>query len=455
VRRRLALVALATTVGACAYYNGLYNANHLAKEARRAEREGRTGEARSLWSQAAVKAESVASRHPHSKYRDDALLLQGTALQSIRSCVSAVRPLELAADSSPDRNIRTEAALRAGQCRLDMAEPDSALEAVATVLKDGNARERSEAQLIRGQAYLSLGRTSEALDELSASATLAAVFPKAVALTELGRGEEGVAALRGVVADSFVEDAWLPALDTVGRVLPAETAPLVDALTARSDLDLGQRLRLWLADGRRWLEFGDTARAEDRFAQIHAAGPDSTAGRSARAYQGLLATVRARSWRDVPVLTDSLSAALRRGGEPVRIAGRYASVLTRARDGLQPDGEPLGLFLAAEGVRDSLENPALAASLFEQVVQRFPETVLAPKSLLVLATLRPQAADSLIGVLRERYPTSPYTLLLSGQGSEAYEVTEDSLRKAAAEAGRRRGREENPPPGQASRRNAP
>ena len=137
MRRSLPLVVLATAVGACAYYNGLYNANHLAKEARRAERQGRTGEARSLWSQAAVKAESVASRHPHSKYRDDAWLLQGTALQSIRSCVSAVRPLELAADSSPDRNIRAEAALRAGQCRLDMAEPDSALEAVATILRDG------------------------------------------------------------------------------------------------------------------------------------------------------------------------------------------------------------------------------------------------------------------------------------------------------------------------------
>jgi tetratricopeptide (TPR) repeat protein len=455
VRRALPLVALVTAVGACAYYNGLYNANHLAKEARRAERQGRTGEARSLWSQAAVKAESVASRHPHSKYRDDAWLLQGTALQSIRSCVSAVRPLELAADSSPDRNIRAEAALRAGQCRLDMAEPDSALEAVATILRDGSARERSEAQLIRGQAYLSLGRAQEALNELSASAALSAVFPKAVALTQMGRAEEGAAALQGVVADSFVEAAWLPALDTVGRVLPAEIASLVDALTARGDVDLGKRLRLWLADGRRWLESGDTTRAEDRFAQVRAAGSDSTAGRSARAYLGLLAVVRARSWRDVPALVDSLSAALRQGGEPVRIAGRAASVLTRAREGLQPGGEPLGLFLAAEGVRDSLANPALARSLFEQVVQRFPETVLAPKALLVLATLRPEAADSLIGVLRERYPTSPYTLLLSGQGNEAYEALEDSLRQAAAGAGRKRGRQESPPSDEAGRRNVP
>ncbi len=50
----------------CVYYNGLYNANQLAGEARKAEREGRRGEAQSLWAQAAVKAESVATRYPDS-----------------------------------------------------------------------------------------------------------------------------------------------------------------------------------------------------------------------------------------------------------------------------------------------------------------------------------------------------------------------------------------------------
>ena len=33
---------------ACAYYNGLYNANRLVGEAEKAQREGRSGEARSL-----------------------------------------------------------------------------------------------------------------------------------------------------------------------------------------------------------------------------------------------------------------------------------------------------------------------------------------------------------------------------------------------------------------------
>jgi len=64
----------------CAYYNGLYNANRLADDAQRAIRQGRPGEAKARWQEAAIKAESVAIHFPHSRYREEALLLQGRAL---------------------------------------------------------------------------------------------------------------------------------------------------------------------------------------------------------------------------------------------------------------------------------------------------------------------------------------------------------------------------------------
>ena len=49
----LMLLGVVTICG-CAYFNGLYNANQLEKDAPGGEGEGRVGEARSLWSQAAV-----------------------------------------------------------------------------------------------------------------------------------------------------------------------------------------------------------------------------------------------------------------------------------------------------------------------------------------------------------------------------------------------------------------
>jgi len=90
------LVLFTVAIG-CAYYNGLYNANRLADEARKAEREGRRSEAQSLWAQVAVKAESVATRYPDSRYRDDALLMQGHALKEIGECLDAPFKLTLPA----------------------------------------------------------------------------------------------------------------------------------------------------------------------------------------------------------------------------------------------------------------------------------------------------------------------------------------------------------------------
>jgi hypothetical protein len=64
---RLTLAATLVSTGACVYYNGMYNANRLARSARKAEREGRTFQANGLWGQVATKAESVVVRHPTSK----------------------------------------------------------------------------------------------------------------------------------------------------------------------------------------------------------------------------------------------------------------------------------------------------------------------------------------------------------------------------------------------------
>jgi len=436
VRRRV-LAALLLTTG-CAYYNGLYNANRLAREASRAEREGRTGEARSLWSQAAVKAESVVSRHPHSKYRDDALLLQGRALERVGSCIQAVDPLRLAADSSPDTELRVQARLLLGDCRLQLREPDSTIVAVAPVLETGSAAQRSTAFLLRGRAMLMLGRDEAALEQLTASATRDATFYAAVALTHLDRSGEAVDALSALPDEPYDESRWLPTLDSVGAHEPARVSLLVDGLADQPTRRIGERLRLWLQDGRRRLAGGDSLAAERRFIQVRALGPDSTEGRTARTYLAVFDAVHATSSSQVGLILDSLGAVLRQGGDPVRVGGMYATVLGRAAAGLSEEGSAMTLFLAAEDVRDSIENRALAASLFEQVGDLYPQSVLAPKALLAIATLRPAVSDSLVARLRERYPTSPYTLVLQGEGGAAFEALEDSLAQAARE-GRRRG----------------
>jgi tetratricopeptide (TPR) repeat protein len=436
------VAAVVLLLTGCAYYNGLYNANRLAREAERAERDGRTGEARSLWSQAAVKAESVASRHPRSRYRDDALYLQGRALERVGSCSQALPALALAADSSPDPSLRVNARLLLGDCRLQLREPESTLVAVEPVLGDGPPEARSAALLLRGRALLLLGRNEAALEELTASGAREGAYAKAVALARLERRDEAAATLGTVVDGPYDEAQWLPTLDSVGAGTPAVVGPILERLADHPDVRDGERARLWLADGERWLDTGDTTAAERRFQAVRDLAADSTEGLAARAHLAVFAGRRARARTEVPDVADSLRAAVQQGGAAARIGGPFVSVLARARDALESDGTDLALFLAAEHVRDSVGNRALAGSLLELVIERYPESVLAPKALLALAAARPAVGDSLIGVLRTRYPDSPYTLVLTGVGGSAFEALEDSLRRAAADVGRRRVREE-------------
>ena len=164
MRRRLWLLGtLALAVGACAYYNGLYNANRLAKDARRAEREGRTSEARSLWSRAAVKAETVIARFPKSKYHDDALLLRGIALERLKACGQAVPSLHEAVASSPNQELRAEARLVAARCWLALEQPESVVVEVTPLADDTPGVRHDEALLLRGRAYVWLGRGTLAL----------------------------------------------------------------------------------------------------------------------------------------------------------------------------------------------------------------------------------------------------------------------------------------------------
>ena len=444
--KRWRVAAAVLCVTGCAYYNGLYNANRLAREAERAERDGRTGEARSLWSQAAVKAESVVSRHPTSRYRDDALYLQGRAMERVGSCSQALSPLTLAADSSPDAALRVDARLLLGDCRLQLREPESTLVAVTPVLDEGTPDARSAALLLRGRALLQLGRNEAALEELTASGAREAAYAKAIALARLGRRDEAATTLEAVVDGPYLEERWLPTLDSVGRAHPATVAPILDRLAGHPGVRDGQRARLWLADGERWLGVGDTAAAERRFAAVRDLAADSTEGRTARAHLAVFAARRVGRWGDVYGVADSLRTVVQQGGEAARIGGRFSNIFTRARFELEPDGSPLGLFLAAEDVRDTVGNRELAGSLLEQVVERHAGSVIAPKALLALAVMRPAVSDSLVGVLRTRYPESPYTLVLAGAGAAAYEALEDSLRRTGLDGGRRRGREETEVP---------
>ena len=425
----LALIVGAAVAG-CAYYNGLFNANRLAGDAERAQREGRSGEARSLWAQAAVKAESVATRYRTSRYRDDALLLWGRALAEAQDCRRAVRPLRVAVDSSPDPAIVGAARVLAGRCYVDLRRPDSALVALGPVLESTDSVVATEALLWRGRALLGLQRYDEAAATFERIPVERSVFERASAYVALEEADRAGGVLEQYVAAPYDERRWLGSLDSLGQLDPERASALVDRLLSRPGLTAGERARLLLGDARRWSTHGAPDRAGIRFRAAVEAAPDSAEGFAADAY---LTVAELRRTDDVSRLGEvwrALVQGTRRPGASQQVTAPVAGVVGHAVQVLEEppeEGADLRMFVVAEELRDSISAPAPAGALFLELARRYPESRVTPKALLAAAALRPSLADSVASVLADRYPGSPYTLALLGAGGEQFAAFEDSL----------------------------
>jgi len=385
--RRLPPLALAlAAAGACASSNAMWSARRLANEARALDAEGRVGDAAAAWARAAVKAESVAARHPGSPQVDGALTLQGEALARIGSCGAAVAPLRRVLEGGSDGTLRERAALVLAECALDAGDPAAAERALAGPLESRDRGRRSRAAYLSGRAAVLRGDVRAALERLSRSEEAAAGFTRARLLAAAGRPDEVAALLDTLTRRRFVEGEWAAVLDDVARALgPDAAGQTLDCLLARQRTPDGARARLLLADGDRRLAGGELDAAQDRYAQVRRLAPDSVEGQ-----RGLLL---------------------------VRV--------------LVPDSSgDAALFRAAELARDSLGNARLAGRLFLRIATLAPSSLFAPKALVAAAGLLPESHDSLLAVLSSTYPTSPYTLALRGEPSPAYAAAEDSLARA-------------------------
>jgi hypothetical protein len=140
--RRWPLTAVLTLAG-CAYYNGLWSANRLASDARKYEARGMVAEARLNWGRAAAKAETVLVHHPHSRWADDALVLQGEGLARSGTCAAALAPLHHAIATVTDDALRERASLAAATCAVQQGSLSDAERYLAPVFESHDASRRS------------------------------------------------------------------------------------------------------------------------------------------------------------------------------------------------------------------------------------------------------------------------------------------------------------------------
>src|SRR3954470_18605829 len=141
----------------------MYNANRLARSARKAERDGRTFEANNLWGQVVTRAESVSVRHPDSKYADQAAVLRGVALARLGQCASAMGPLGQATLLATGSELAEEGALALGRCSLEAGDAGAADLAFGRVIDSRNPAHRREARVQHARVLRLVGRYQEAV----------------------------------------------------------------------------------------------------------------------------------------------------------------------------------------------------------------------------------------------------------------------------------------------------
>lgn len=425
-RRTSASVLLLALASACAYYNGMWSAEHLAKEARKLEARGSDLQARGLWAQAAVKAESVVARHPKSRWADAALVLQGEALVYSGACPAAAGPLEKASRTVGDPPLRARAALASAECALAAGDPGTADRVLAPALESADRARRSRADYLAGRAAAARGDLVGAAEHYGRSTEPGALAARLRTLLALDRSAEVVAGLDALAAERFVERDWASVLDALARAAGPEAASrALDRMLAHRRVPRGARARLLVADGDRLLAGGAVEPAAARYAAAIRLVPDSVEATRARLRHSLALATRAERPEDLAPTRDALARlAQTAAGDIGREARAYEQVLRRV---MAPDSLEGPQFRAAELARDSLGAARLAGRLFVRFAERQPASLFAPKALLAALPLLPERRDSLLGVLDREYAASPYTLALHGEMSPAFGAVEDSL----------------------------
>ena len=456
----VAAAGLSGLLGGCVYYNGMYNANRLARSARKAEREGRTFEANGLWGQVATKAESVMVRHPTSKYAQDAGLLRGIALSRMGQCEQALGPLSGVTTASSDSDLIEDALLATGRCQLALGNYTAGTAAFAQLLESKNPERRREALFHQARLLRQAGQYPEALKALEGQHDQRAEHERVLALAGSGRIKEAMGLADSLMAHGdTLNRTWDTLVVVLADAHPAAASDLIDRVLRLSHRPPQSEVRMLLDDGFRLVDI-NPPRAQQRFRQamkVGAAG--EAAGRASLALVKLDLKRVARP-QELQTIADTLKRLATRfelvSQETARLSATVEDVM-RVATLVTPDSAlgDLRLFLAAEAARDELESARLAERLFRQVPEQWPQSPYAAKAVLAAQQLNPAWADTARFLLEFQYFDSPYLATVRGDATPEYRQLEDSLGAFAAALAVRRApppARRAPPPGVSPRR---
>lgn len=415
----------------CVYYNGMYNANRLAKRAQKAQAQGRTFEAQGFWAQAEVRADTVIARHPQSNWVDDAQLIRGEAMVARKDCSGAVPALDAASLSRDSPKVAERARVLLSRCLLEQGDYLAADRVLVELMASPDTTVSRPAQLDHARLLRLDGRYQEALTTLAGMEGPAVDAERAADYANLGDLAAAEPLIRQALDQGDLSLPWASVIAGVGRVDRGLASQYTTAAIAMPGLPSETRDQLLLADGMRLL----SGHADSGLARLREAGgatPVTFASLTAQLRIAEYTLGKADTLSQIEEARPQLVELSEIGGPSSIKAMSYLRVLDRVQmysDSITPEREQgdLATFVIAELVRDSLPAPHLAVELFSTIPTWWPTSPYAPKALLALAALEPAEAASIFQTLESQYPESPYLLLVQGQVTPGVIVLEDSM----------------------------
>ena len=272
----------------CVYFNTMYNAGRDYSNAERAIREGDVAGARSSMDSVIAKTGRVITKHPDSKYADDAALMKARAEVYRELWESAQVSARFAVAATSDEHLRSSALGLDGLASFHLAEYSEADSLLSASLDgDLDPPDRTNFLVTRGRVRLALGRPDAAAADLTQARqevepSVEARLDLARALSQVGRYDEAVEVSRDLLSDSrlrIFDEPVRAYLDSLIVLAPVRTDTMLEALLQVEGQTGTQRSFLYLLQGRARQLRGDREGALDSFlASLEAAPQVRTAG---------------------------------------------------------------------------------------------------------------------------------------------------------------------------------
>ena len=389
-----ALVVVLTS--ACVYYNAMYDAGNAYDEGVDELQQGNGSRARLQFDSVIAKTDRILSRHPRSKWADDAALLKARSEINNKLWAAASESAARARQLSNSAKDSAVAMGLGGIAALNLERPGEA-DSLLSLALDGELKNDDRAAFLfnRGLARLELGLTSEAAADLQTAAneidlTREARLELSRALRLIGQYERSaevtVDVMMGVPFGALTR-AERAQVDSLSVVAPGELEPRIAALLATSDIEPATRTMLETVEG---MALEDLGERDSAVAILDVAATAGSTNRWAQEASLRAAMIRIGNARDPDQITQTIpglesarlspNAGIRDTASRMVRSAILFGEFTDAWEGRGSSAAEAAL-RAAELAGGDLQSPAVARGLYLKYLELAPDSPWAVKAI--------------------------------------------------------------------------